>query len=91
MARRVILNATGPVKLGPLDKPASICACGLSRTFPLCDGSHKTTSKLEEPGFLYEYDPATLQVVDKQPGYVAPAVPNDQTTPSPAPSTPPAP
>lgn len=41
----------------------SNCACGLSKTFPLCDGSHKTTSKLEQPDRLYEYDPATLAVI----------------------------
>lgn len=68
MARRVVLTETGPVKLGPLDKPVSVCACGLSKTFPMCDGSHKTTAKLEEPGFVYEYDPVTLAVVSKQAG-----------------------
>ena len=63
MARLVRLTATGPVKIEPRDKPISICACGLSKTFPLCDGAHKTTSKLEQPGRLYEYDPVTFAVL----------------------------
>lgn len=75
MARRVLLAGNGPVKLGPLDKPVSVCACGLSRTFPMCDGTHKTTSKLEEAGFVYEYDPVTLAVVRKEPGAAAPEQP----------------
>lgn len=65
MARIVRLEAQGPVKLDPGAfprdeqgqlKPISLCACGLSKTFPRCDGTHKTTSKLEEAGFLYRYD-----------------------------------
>jgi CDGSH-type Zn-finger protein len=67
MARIVRLTATGPVKFEPRDKPISICACGLSKTFPLCDGAHKTTSKLEQPGRLYEYDPVTLAVLRDEP------------------------
>jgi CDGSH-type Zn-finger protein len=65
MPRLVKLHQTGPHKLLPPhpDKTISICACGLSKTFPICDGSHKTTSKLEEPGKLYHYDPDTLAVV----------------------------
>ena len=43
MARLVKLDATGPVKVEPSDKPVFVCACGLSKMFPLCDGSHKPT------------------------------------------------
>lgn len=63
MARQVRLEATGPVKIEVRDKPVSICACGLSKIFPICDGAHKTTSRLEEPGKLYHYDPVTLAVL----------------------------
>lgn len=67
MARIVRLTATGPVKLDIREKPVSICACGLSKTFPICDGAHKTTSKLEQPGRLYQYDPQTLAVIRDEP------------------------
>jgi len=52
MARLVRFVATGPVKIEPTDKPLFICACGLSKNFPHCDGSHKPT-RSEEPGKLY--------------------------------------
>ena len=32
-----------------------ICACGLSRNKPFCDGSHRRTQD-EAPGELYIYD-----------------------------------
>ena len=38
----------------PADKPAFICACGLTRNFPFCDGSHKA-ARSEEAGKLYVY------------------------------------
>lgn len=32
-----------------------VCACGLSRAWPACDGSHKVTRD-EEPGVVYRYE-----------------------------------
>lgn len=64
MARQVRLEAAGPLKIEPgHEKPVWVCACGLSRTFPLCDGTHKTTAKLEQPGKTYHYHPDTKQVL----------------------------
>lgn len=64
MARLVKLEHSGPVKIEPgHDRPVWVCACGLSKTFPICDGSHKTTAKTEEAGRLYCYDPVTLAVL----------------------------
>lgn len=57
MARIVRHVATGPVKVDPSDKPVFVCACGLTRNFPFCDGSHKP-SRNEEAGKLYVYDDA---------------------------------
>ncbi|MEK6703385.1 MAG: CDGSH iron-sulfur domain-containing protein [Planctomycetota bacterium] len=67
MARMVRLTATEPVKIEVRERPISVCACGLSATFPICDGTHKTTSRLEEAGKLYFYDPATKVVVKTEP------------------------
>lgn len=88
MARRVIMTAIGPVKLGPSEKPISICACGLSRTFPICDGAHKTTSKLEDPSLLYEYDPTTLAVTKSEPWTPPQAPPPPPTAASLSPPAP---
>ncbi|HYE03868.1 MAG TPA: CDGSH iron-sulfur domain-containing protein [Phycisphaerales bacterium] len=70
MARLVRREPTGPIKIDPatLDpsKPIFICACGLSRAFPFCDGTHKICRN-EEPGTLYEYDPRTAEVLRARP------------------------
>jgi CDGSH-type Zn-finger protein len=55
MARLVKLSATGPVKVEPSDKPIFVCACGLSRKFPFCDGTHKTCRD-EAEGKTFVYD-----------------------------------
>jgi len=47
-------------------KVLSICACGVSRKFPICDGMHKTC-KIEDPTQLYQYDPVTGDVLHSQP------------------------
>lgn len=76
MARIIRNDATGPVKIDPAAfprdeagnlKPIWVCACGLSATFPICDKSHKAKCRDEEPGFVYEYDPVTKEVLAKRP------------------------
>jgi CDGSH-type Zn-finger protein len=67
MARLVKLEATGPVKVEPSDKPVFVCACGLSKKFPFCDGSHKPT-RAEEPGCLYRYSGESNDRVEKLEG-----------------------
>lgn len=54
MARIVRHVATAPIKVEPSDKPVFVCACGLTKNFPLCDGSHKF-ARAEEPGTLHVY------------------------------------
>lgn len=60
MPRLVRHDQTGPYKIEPQNFPKDgkaiwICGCGLSRTLPHCDGSHKACRD-EEPGATYVYD-----------------------------------
>jgi CDGSH-type Zn-finger protein len=75
MARIVRLEATGPIRIDPSQfprdeqgnlKPIWVCACGLTATPPFCDKSHKFC-KDEQPGMIYEYDPATKAVKSCRP------------------------
>src|SRR6185436_6010573 len=74
MPRLVRHDAIGPVKIDPATLPIgddgkpkkiAVCACGLSRKFPVCDGTHKTLN--EQPDQLCIYDPQTSQLVEQRP------------------------
>jgi CDGSH-type Zn-finger protein len=71
MARLIRITATGPIKIDPStwpkDKLISICACGLSKNLPFCDGSHKPCRDSEQPGTLYVYDAARACVTHTVP------------------------
>ena len=67
MARIIRMEGTGPVKVEPQDKPVFVCACGLTKNFPFCDGSHKKCEKLEpDAGKVYVYDKANKRVVEER-------------------------
>ncbi|MFM9956978.1 MAG: CDGSH iron-sulfur domain-containing protein [Phycisphaerales bacterium] len=71
MPRLVRLEATASFKIDPATiapgKMISVCACGLSRTFPLCDGSHKAAREKEKPGVLSVYDKDRLNIIEERP------------------------
>ncbi len=67
MARLVRIEGTGPFKVEPQDKPVWVCGCGLSKTLPFCDGTHKGACREETPGILYVYDDARTHIVDQRP------------------------
>lgn len=57
MTRIVEHSATGPIAVAKDSVPGAhihVCQCGLSRTPPLCDGSHRVTRN-ETPGRLVRY------------------------------------
>ena len=65
MPRLVRLDADGPIRIDPQDKPVFICACGLTQNFPFCDGSHKAC-KGETPGKVSVYDAERKSVVEER-------------------------
>lgn len=48
-------NAPYRIEEGQAKFPIAVCACGLSKNKPYCDGSHKK-ARDEEPNQLYVYD-----------------------------------
>lgn len=56
MSRIVTLDAQSSVQMKMGDQVVKLCACGISQTFPLCDGAHKKTRD-EEVGKTYQYLP----------------------------------
>lgn len=65
MARLIRHDADGPIRIDPQDKPIFVCACGLSKNFPICDGTHKAC-KSEEPGKVYVYDAKRERIIEER-------------------------
>ena len=64
MARIIKIKATGPAYITCGTETKKICMCGLSKTKPICDGSHSIT-ELEDPNKVYAYiDGKRIEVKD---------------------------
>lgn len=55
MARIIELASQTSVQMKVGDQVIKLCACGLSKTFPHCDGTHKITRD-EDPLKVYRYE-----------------------------------
>ncbi|MFI5382107.1 MAG: CDGSH iron-sulfur domain-containing protein [Tepidisphaerales bacterium] len=62
MARPIRCDATGPSEVKLQTGSLWICACGLSQTWPYCDGCHKKTAA-EPPGKLHLHDKKRQRVL----------------------------
>lgn len=68
MPRLVRMTHNGPIKIEPQTKPVWVCACGLSKTFPICDGTHKGCPAAEtDPSKLYVYDATRTKIIETRP------------------------
>ncbi len=69
MARVIRSERNRPYLIQVGEQNVAICACGLSKNKPYCDGTHKITRD-EEEGKLYAYDEnrnrVSVQVVDEE-------------------------
>ncbi|MEO0512417.1 MAG: CDGSH iron-sulfur domain-containing protein [Planctomycetota bacterium] len=67
MPRIIEISAKGPVRIEPQEKPVFVCACGLTKNPPFCDGSHKPCGS-EQNDKVYRYYPdGTRDVVETRP------------------------
>ncbi len=69
MPRLIRIDRSTPYKIPPEEFPKDgkslwICGCGLSRTMPLCDQTHKSCCPNEKPGELHVYDDTRTRVVE---------------------------
>ena len=84
MARLLRHEAVKPYKIDPATWPPGkaifICACGLSRNLPFCDGTHKGCVN-EQPGTLYVYDDSRQRVIEERVDTAAPPPSDSSASP----------